>query len=300
MALSPLALATNVPTTEAPTVTFSETMASATLTDLTFTLTQGATNIAGAVSLDVPTNTATFRPSSPLATNLPYTARITTAATSARGTGLAADHVWTFTTTPLELGAARTYSIFGASVTNTGSTTLGGDLGVSPGTSLVGFPPGTTSGATHAGDPQAAQARSDLVTAYTGATARASSGSLSGDLAGRTLTAGTYASSTALALTTTLTLDGQGNPDAVFLFQVTGALDTAAGSSVHLINGARASHVFWQASGAVTLGAASSFTGTVLGFGAITVGAGTVLEGRALTFNGLVTLAGDTVVMPSP
>jgi hypothetical protein len=300
MASTPTDMAAVVRLSETPTVTFSEAMESSTVSALSFTVVQGATNISGAVNLDNLTNTATFTPAAPLANSLVYTARISTAATSSSGFPLAANHTWTFTTTPLELGAAQSYSVLGASVTNTGLTTLGGDLGVSPGTALTGFPPGTASGVTHAGDPQAAQARADVLAAYNLAGARTSTATLSGDLAGRTLTAGVYSSPAALSLSAGLILDGQSNPNAVFIIQVHAAFDTAAASSVTFSNGAKASNVFWQVSGAVTLGASCSFKGTILGATAITVGAGATLEGRALTPAGLVTLSGNSIVMPVP
>ena len=273
-------------------------MDAATLTSATFTLVQGPTSISGAVTYVAATQSATFTPSAPLGPNLIYTATLTQAASDSAGLPLAANHTWSFTTTALDLGTARTYSVLGASVSNTGPTTLAGDLAVSPGSAIAGFPPGTSSGAIHAGDAQAAQARADLLVAYNDAAGRASTANVDGDLAGRTLNPGVYRSAAALSLSTTLTLDGQNNPNAVFIFQVEGAVSAAAASSVNLINGARASRVFWQVVGAVTLGAGSSFRGTIIGFAEITVGAGTTVEGRALTLNGAVTLSSNSIVKP--
>jgi hypothetical protein len=201
---------------------------------------------------------------------------------------------------PVALGSAGTYAVLSGTggVTNTGDTVLKGDLGVSPSSSIVGFPPGVVDGATYAGDSQAAQAQSDLVTAYNAADALTPTASFVGDQNGKTFDAGVYSTGAAFALTGTLTLDGQGNPNAVFIFQVNAALNTAAASTVNLINGAQAANVFWQVNGAAGTGASSSFTGTILAAGAITVGAGGSVEGRALSY-GAVTLADNAITMPA-
>jgi uncharacterized repeat protein (TIGR02543 family) len=201
---------------------------------------------------------------------------------------------------PVALGSASTYAVLGGTgVTSTGNTVLTGDLGVSPSASIVGFPLGVYSGSIHAGDAQAAQAQSDLQLAYNAAAALTPTGSFAGDQNGQTFDAGVYSTGAAFALTGTLTLDGQGNSNAVFVFQVNAALNTAASSSIHLINGARASNVFWQVNGAAGTGAPSSFTGTIMANGAITVGAGGSIDGRALS-NGTVTLADNAITAPVP
>jgi hypothetical protein len=196
---------------------------------------------------------------------------------------------------PVALRSAEAYSVLGGTgVTSTGNTVLNGDLGVSPSSSIVGFPPGVVNGATHAGDSQAAQAQSDFGLAYTDAAGRTPTATFAGDQNGKTFDAGTYQTSAAFALTGSMTLDGQGNANAVFIFQIGAALNTAANSSMSLINGAQASNVFWQVNGAVTTGAPSSFDGTILANGAITVGAGASVNGRALA-NGTITLADNAV-----
>ncbi len=193
------------------------------------------------------------------------------------------------------LGTARSYSVLaGTGVVNTLATTISGDLGVSPSNSITGFPPGVVAGTTHAGDPAAAAAQSDLVLAYNDAAARTPSAGFSGDQNGQTFTPGTYHTAAAFALTGTLTLDGLGDPNALFIFQVDAALNTAAASTMNLINGAQASHVFWQVNGAAGTGASSAFAGTIMAAGAITLGAGTQLIGRALCY-GTVTLADNTI-----
>ena len=196
---------------------------------------------------------------------------------------------------PMLLRTAASYSVLaGTGVESTGATTLSGDLGVSPSSSIAASPAIIVGGTVHAGDSQAARAQADLMLAYDDAAARPPRSSFSGDLNGRTFHTGVFHTSAALALTGTLTLDGENNPDAVFIFQVDAALDTAAASHVVLTNGAQASHVFWQIQGAAGTGENSTFTGTIMSDGAITLGAGSQLTGRALS-HGLVTLAGNTL-----
>ena len=190
------------------------------------------------------------------------------------------------------LGAAGTYSVLaGTRVTSLGATVVSGDLGVSPGTAVVGFPPGVVNGAIRTGV-QASQAQADLLAAYNNAAARVPTASFAGDNNGRTFTPGVHHTAAAFALTGTMTLDGQGDPNAVFIFQVDAALNTAAASQVSLINGAKAPHIFWQVLGAAGTGALSSFSGTIMAAGAITIGAGGSLAGRALSRD-TVTLAGQ-------
>jgi hypothetical protein len=199
---------------------------------------------------------------------------------------------------PALLGTTASYSVLGGqSVTNTGPSTLSGDIGVSPGTAITGFPPGIVGGATHAGDAQAIQAQSDLVLAYDDVAGRPLTASVAGDLVGLTLVAGVYNASSSLALNGALTLDGQGDPNAVFIFQIGSTLTTGSASSVNLINGAQACNVFWQVGSSATLGTASSFKGTILALTSITVTTSAVIDGRALARNGSVTLDSNTFIM---
>jgi hypothetical protein len=196
---------------------------------------------------------------------------------------------------PVLLATAASYSVLaGLGVISTGTTTLSGDLGVSPSSSISGFPPGIVAGTVHAGDTEAAQAQADLMLADNDAASRTPRSSFAGDQNGKTFHAGVFHTASAFALTGTMTLDGENNPNAVFIFQVDAALDTAAASHVVLINGAQASHVFWQVLGAAGTGENSTFSGTILAAGAITLGANSQLAGRALSF-GTVTLEGNTV-----
>ncbi|WP_414637432.1 ice-binding family protein [Amycolatopsis sp.] len=200
---------------------------------------------------------------------------------------------------PVGLGTAGSYSVLGGqAVTNTGPSTLAGDLGVSPGTAITGFPPGITAGATHAADAPAAQAQSDLVIAYNDAAGRAPTASVAGDLVGQTLTGGVYHSTGPLALSGTLTLDGRGDPGTVWIFQVASTLITASASHVNLINGAQACHVYWQVGSSATLGTTSNFVGTIMALTSITVATGTVVDGRALARNGQVSLDDNVFTTP--
>jgi hypothetical protein len=194
------------------------------------------------------------------------------------------------------LGRAASYSVLGTATTNGGVTTISGDLGAYPTVTVTGFPDGTVQGFTHAGDAVASGAETDLTTAYADALGRTPDTEFAGDLIGVTFTSGVHHTGAALALSAdgVLTLDAQGKPNAVFIFQINGALNTAAGSSVQLINGAQASNVFWQVNGAAGTGASSSFSGTILAAGAITLGAGSTLIGRALS-SGAVTIASNAI-----
>ncbi len=200
----------------------------------------------------------------------------------------------------VHLGTAGTYSVLGGTgVTNTGETTLSGDLGLSSSGDIAGFPPGIVSGIIHDKDAAAVQAQADTLAAYNNAAGRTADNTFSGDQNGVTFVTGVYSTSAAFALTGTMYLDGQNNPNAVFIFNVDAALNTAAASNVSLINGAQPGNVFWRVNGAVGIGATSNFSGTIMANGAVTIGADTSLNGRALA-TGLVTLSTNTITTTSP
>ena len=185
----------------------------------------------------------------------------------------------------VQLGTASTYSVLaGSAITNTLTTKLSGDLGVSPGTAVTGFPPGIASGETHIGTTPAALAQQDVRAAYTDAKGRIPTETISGDIAGSRFTSGVYAAASALDVSADgiVTLDAQDDPNAVFIFQIGSALGMGARSNVRLINSAQACNVFWQVGSSATLGASSSFSGTILANAAVTVGAGTSVIGRVL------------------
>jgi len=201
---------------------------------------------------------------------------------------------------PVSLGAGDDFAVLaGSTVTNGGFSTVNGDLGVSPGTAVTGFPPGKVNGTIHAADPVAAAAQGDLTAAYNDAAGRTPPNALPADVGGQTLIPGVYNSGAALGLTGTLTLDGQGDPNAVFVFQVGSALTTAVSSQVNLINGAQASNVFWQIGSSATLGTSSGFAGTIMALSSISMNDSVTLNGRALARNGAVTLINDTITARS-
>jgi hypothetical protein len=194
---------------------------------------------------------------------------------------------------PVSLGAADPFSVLaGTTVTNTGPSVIGMDLGVSPGTAVTGIGPGAgvVQGTVHAGDAVAAQAQVALTAAYNDAAGRTPSTTVTGDLGGQTLTPGVYNSASSLGLTGTLTLDGQGDPNAVFIIQMGSTLTTASASVVNLSNGAQACNVFWQVGSSATLGTDSTFRGNILALTSITVTTDVRITGRALARNGAVTL----------
>jgi hypothetical protein len=198
---------------------------------------------------------------------------------------------------PVGLGTAAPFAVLAGTpgVTNTGSTTITGDVGIDPAASVTGFPPGTVNGTIHKGDAVALQAKVDLVTAYNAAAGRTPVTAVAGSaLGGLTLVGGVY-SGDALALTGTLTLDGQNDPNSVWVFQAASSLITASTSKVALIRGASPCNVFWQVTSSATLGSGSTFVGTIMALTDITMANGVTVNGRALARNGAVTLINDKI-----
>jgi Ice-binding-like/IPTL-CTERM motif len=190
------------------------------------------------------------------------------------------------------LGTAQSFAVLGGStVTNTGASVLTGDLGVSPGAAITGFPPGTRTGTTHTADAVALQAQNDVIAQYNALAGTACSADLTGqDLGGKTLTSGVYCFSSSAQLTGTLTLNAQGNANATFVFKTGSTLTTASGSAVVLINGGNPCGVGWQIGSSATLGTTTSFIGNLIALTSITLNTGANIIGRALARNGAVTL----------
>ncbi|MGV9538288.1 DUF4082 domain-containing protein [Streptosporangium sandarakinum] len=198
-------------------------------------------------------------------------------------------------TPPLSIGSAMPFAaLAGTAVVNTNLTSITGDLGVSPGSSVVGFPPGTVSGTIHGADAVAAQAKADLVAAYNSAAGRTPDATLAPQLGGTTVNPGVYNSTDGtFAINGTLALDAQGDPDAVFIFQAS-SLTTANVSNVSLLRGAQANNLFWQVSGNTTLGTYSTFRGNLLDRNSVTVSGGAAVFGRVFALNGTISTQGTT------
>jgi hypothetical protein len=202
------------------------------------------------------------------------------------------------------LGSAATYSVLAATaVTNTGDTTTNGDVGVTDAApdSITGFPPGTAGppGTLHNDDASAIAAQADLTIAYNTAAAMPTTDSTDlSDISNAVFVAGVYHASSTLQFTGPVFLNGQGDPNSVFVFKVGSALTTADASTVVLENDAQACNVFWQVTSSATLGGANNFSGTIMALTTITVGSGTTIQGRALASTAAVNLHDDTFQQP--
>jgi len=207
------------------------------------------------------------------------------------------------------LGTAGNYAVMGATaITNTGSTVVNGNLAISPNgsSSVTGFLPGVVTGERDMANADSVLAHTDLVTAYNDAAAETTTVNLTGtNLGGLTLTPGTYTFASSAQLTGTLTLDGQGDTNATFIFQIGSTLTTASASTVELINGAGSCAVFWQVASSATLGTTTDFQGTIMAMTSITMNTGATIGvgglgrgGRALAMNGALTL--DTNIITPP
>jgi hypothetical protein len=196
--------------------------------------------------------------------------------------------------------AASFVALASSTLTNTGPGVFVGDVGVSPGTSVTGFPPGTVRrGTIYTGGPVAAQAQIDANSAYNDLAGQTCNVDLTGqDLGGMTLSPGVYCFDTSAQLTGDLVLDALGNPLEVWVFQTGSTLTTASASSVAVINGGQAVNVFWQIGSSATLGTGTRFNGNILADASISMDTGASLIGRALALNGAVTM--DTNGTPFP
>ncbi len=198
------------------------------------------------------------------------------------------------------LGCAADFAILaGTTITNTGGTEITGDIGLSPGSAVTGFPPGTYTGTLHINDAAANAAKLCLNTAYLYLQGRAPGATVAGNIGGQTLAPGTYTSSSTLAISSgDLTLDAGGDANAIFIFQIATALTVTSGRQVILAGNAQADNVYWQAGSAVTLGTTSIFIGNILALDAVTLETGATLDGRVFARNGAVTLDDNAVTTP--
>jgi hypothetical protein len=309
LSTDPLDLATGVALNKVISATFSQSMDALTITGSTFTLMIGATPVGGSVNYSG--STATFTPTSNLLSGSTYTATITTGAKNPGGTPLASDYVWTFNTNaplgPLavNLGTVARFGIIaGVGVSNNaGPSQINNlDVGIYPGAFFAAddvAPPGTNA--------MLNQAQLDLVAAYNqaaGATTPAPNVAPA-DLGGQTLAPGIWTSaSTMLLQNGDLTLDAQGDANAVWIFQIgsaftsvgTGPFPSPSGGNVILAGGAQAKNVFWQVGSSAIIGDFTSFKGNVLAFSSITMNSGAVAEGRMLARNGAVVMTSTNII----
>ena len=315
---NPANAATGVAINASVNATFSEAMDPSTISSGTFTLTgPGVTPVTGTVTYNPISRVATFTPASSLAINSTFTATVTTGARDLAGNALVSGAVpnpWTFTTgaaaagqpTVNLLSAANFAILAGSTVSNTGPTIVNGDLGVSPGTATIGFPPGIVNGVQHLDpDPIVQQAKLDLTTAFNDAAGRSLNviTVATGELGGLTLAPGLYMSGIgSFAITSVdLTLDAQGDANAVWIFQCpSSTLTVGNGRQVILAGGAQASNIFWSVGSSATIGTTAMFKGTILADQSITLQTGAVLDGRALTRIAAVTLDSNIVTKPAP
>jgi hypothetical protein len=198
-------------------------------------------------------------------------------------------------TATVGLGKAASFSVLGGStVTNTGPTTMFGDLGLAPGSSVTGAP--HVLGQTHVDDAVASEAKNALTSAYNEAASRPTNGSAGTDLAGQTFSPGVRTASSSLLLSSgSVTLNAEGNPNAVFIFQIPTTLITGSHTTVSLINGAQACNVFWQVGSSATLGTGTHFVGTIMAAASITANTDATIHGRLLAQTAAVTLEANTI-----
>jgi len=323
---APFNLATGAATNGNITATFDEWMNPLTITTATFTLAQGATPVPATVTYLG--TVATLNPNSNLLANTSYTATITMGAKDLAGNAIATNHIWNFTTgagtaagpVPINLGTAGNFAIVAkAGVTSIPTCNITGDIGVSPiaATGATGFALTMDStgafssssqviGKVYAADyiestsAKMTIAVGSMEAAYVEAAGRPTPDFIElggGDISGLTLVPGLYKWSTGVLINMNVTLDG--GPNDVWIFQISGGITQAAGTTVTLTGGAQAKNVFWQAFGAVALNTTSHLEGIVLSETEITLATGASVNGRLLSQTA-VTLDQNTITQPTP
>lgn len=321
LSASPIAGSTGIGFNKVLSVTFSEPMSAATITTSSFTLWQGATSIAGAVSYSG--TTATFTPSDPLGAGTAYKVKITTDVKDIAGNPLAADAVWTFTTTAnasglsaVDLGAAGNYVILAkTAINNNPNSAITGDVALSPAATsyVTGF--ALTNATGYATSPQvtgkiyAADMASptpvnlttsveNMIAAYNDAAGRPSPDFLelgTGNVGGLTLSPGLYKWTTTVTMPTDLVISGSAND--VWIFQISKDLTMSSDVNITLAGGAQAKNIFWQVAGAVTIGTTAHFEGVILSMTGITFQTGASINGRALAQTAVI-LDANAVTAP--
>jgi hypothetical protein len=311
--------ATDVAVNQTVNATFSKAMDPLTISTASFMLTgPGATAVTGTVTYVAASTTATFTPESNLAPHTTYTNTITIGVKDLAGNALATNSVWSFTTgsqidtnlMSIDLGSASTFAIIATAAISGSGDQINGDVGLHPG-SAQGIPPSEINGTIHVNDQAVIAAQADLLAAYNDATSRSvNAQTLEGNLGGLTKTPGLYVNGSSTGISGTgangiLTLDAQGDPNAVFIFKMGSTLITDTGTSIVLSGGAQAKNVYWQVGSSATLGTYSIFEGNILAAVTITVDSGAAVEGRLFAgsagdASGAVTVQSSTITVPAP
>jgi hypothetical protein len=319
-ASNPANAATGVALNKVLSVTFNETMDASTITSSSFTLKQGATTIAGAISYSG--MTGQFIPNSLLESNKIYTATMTTDAKNSTGSALAAAHVWTFTTgtvsglAAVSLGASGNYVILAkTAINNIPTSAITGDLGLSPAatsfitgfalTDATGFATSPqVTGKVYAADMASPTSTNltvaveNMITAYNDAAGRPTpdfSELGTGNIGGQTLAAGLYKWTSTVTVPSDVTISG--GADDVWIFQISGDLTMSAAKNITLTGGAQAKNIFWQVAGEVVIGTNSHFEGVIMSMTGITLQTGASVNGRLLAQTAVI-LDGNAVVKP--
>jgi len=199
-------------------------------------------------------------------------------------------------------GTAQTFAILASStITSTGAvgTVVTGNVGVSTGTAVTGFPPGVIiNGTIHSNDMLSMNAQTGAQVLHSTLLSCPCTTDLTGqDLGGLTLTPGVYCYSSSAELTGTVTLDAGGNPDAIFIIRMGSTITTASAAVVSLVNGAAPCNVFWDVGSSATIGTGTTFQGVIIAVASITVTTGSSVAGRLFALNAAVTLDANPVTV---